>query len=452
MGIPLSALLQHYKRPEIQNALVAGADNKEVAVKFGDKGFGKRPDTLTYPNDVLNFAKKGATSFHASEEHWTNPLQLQPGVPKKELDNLRSGWDLILDIDCTILDYSKIAADLLIQALQHYDIDTFGIKFSGNHGFHIGVPRTSFPTRVHGMDTKNLFPDGPRRIAAFLGAKIKLFLAEKILEYEPIHTIAKRLNKPVAEIVQNNQLNPYAILAIDTVLISSRHLYRMAYSFNEKSGLVSTPIKPKDVLNFDKKTAQWDRIGEVRPFLTSSKSQEAVKLITESFDYTADTNLIMEEEKKHADIEDITTSIPVEHFPPCIKLLLQGMQDGKKRSLFVLTNFLSSVGWNKEQITALVQEWNKKNPEQLREVLIQGHLRYHDPHQKKMPPNCANPAYYPSLNICKPDNLCKKIKNPVNYAIVKFKQKNFANSDAARPHSAKFKRKNDDDNYNDDYA
>ena len=102
-------------------------------------------------------------------------------------------------------------------------------------------------------------------------------------------------------------------------------------------------------------------------------------------------------------------------------LLKNGLQDGRKRGLFILTNFLSSIGWNKEQIKQYIEEWNKKNHEQLREVIIQGHLRYHGD-QKRMPPNCANAAYYPSLGICKPDGLCKKIKNPVNYAIIKHKK------------------------------
>lgn len=420
MPIHISALLRHYKRSEIQEVMVSAGENREVAVKFGDSGFGKRPDVLVYPSDVLNFAKKGATSFHCSEEHWLNPLQLQPGVGKEVLNNLRLGWDLILDIDCLVLDYSKIAADLLIQALGHYGIEHFGVKFSGNHGFHIAVSRRAFPERVHDTPIKDWFPEGPRRIAAFLAEKIKPFLSQKLLEYEQVHSIAKRINKPISEIVQDNKLNPYAILAIDTVLISSRHLYRMPYSFNEKSGLVSIPIKPNEVLSFDKKTAEWDRISAVVPFLPEPKSQEATKLITESFDFTAKIEPIAQEEKFHKNIEELSSAIPLEFFPPCIRLILNGLQDGKKRSLFVLTNFLSSVGWSHEQIKECIENWNKKNAEQLREVIIQGHLRYHK--DKRMPPNCSNQAYYSSLGVCKPDEFCKRIKNPVNYAVLKFKR------------------------------
>ncbi len=59
-------------------------------------GFAKRPNILQYPQDVSEFAKDGATSFHVSEEHWNNPMELEPGMSKKKLDKLRTGWDLIL--------------------------------------------------------------------------------------------------------------------------------------------------------------------------------------------------------------------------------------------------------------------------------------------------------------------------------------------------------------------
>ena len=93
--IPISTLLKYYKRSDVQKAIVQAAENKEIAVVYGSKGYGKRPDILKYPNDVLTLAKQGATSFHCSEELWNNPLELHPGLSKTELDNLRIGWDLV---------------------------------------------------------------------------------------------------------------------------------------------------------------------------------------------------------------------------------------------------------------------------------------------------------------------------------------------------------------------
>ena len=63
----LSFSLMYYKRKEVQSAIVREAQDKECSVRFINEGFGKRPDILTYENDVLELAKKKATSFHCSE-------------------------------------------------------------------------------------------------------------------------------------------------------------------------------------------------------------------------------------------------------------------------------------------------------------------------------------------------------------------------------------------------
>ena len=76
--LPISKTLMYYKREDIRKAIVEGAKDKEIVARFNDK-FGKRPDTLQYPNDVLELAKQRATSFHASEELWRNPLAPDPG-------------------------------------------------------------------------------------------------------------------------------------------------------------------------------------------------------------------------------------------------------------------------------------------------------------------------------------------------------------------------------------
>ena len=107
--IDLSTALKHYKRTDIQEEMVLHAENKEVAIKYGESGFGKRPDVLKYPRDVLELAKQGATSFHCSEELWSNPLQLNTALKKNEMEELRTGFDLVLDIDCPFVEYSKIA-------------------------------------------------------------------------------------------------------------------------------------------------------------------------------------------------------------------------------------------------------------------------------------------------------------------------------------------------------
>ena len=138
----------------------------------------------------------------------------------------------------------------------------------------------------------------------------------------------------------------------------------------------------------------------------------------QAFDFNLKREEIVKEKGKQYEISE--EAVPEQFFPPCIKLILNGLSDGRKRSLFILTNFLTSVGWGYEQIEKRLDEWNKKNAEPLREVLIKGQLRYHKQKAKKiLPPNCSNSMYYKDFRVCVPDNLCQKIKNPVNYSRIK---------------------------------
>lgn len=419
--ITISQILKHYKRKEIQEAIIENAKDKEVAIKFGDKGFGKRPDVLRYPNDILELAKQGATSFHASEEIWKNPLRLDPMMKRKDMEDLRQGWDLVIDIDCKFLEYSKITADLLIKALKFQGVNSVSCKFSGGSGFHIGVPFKAFPSKVHEKETRLWFPDGARAVALYLEEMVRNPLTEKLLEGGGVEKVIKKTGKSFKEIVKKGVFDPFSIVGIDTILISSRHLYRMAYSFNEKSGLVSVPVNPNKVMDFRKEiaVAKNVRVSKFR-FLDKSKvvRNEAKKLLVQAFDF----NLKREEVKveKTREFEDFEEAVPEKFFPPCLHLILKGLTDGRKRSMFILTNFLTSVGWSYDQIEKKLDEWNKKNAEPLREVLIKGQVRYHKQRNKKiLPPNCANSMYYKDFRICVPDNLCPRIKNPVNYARVK---------------------------------
>ena len=113
-------LFKYYSDKRVQEALLKISKNREIAARFDDS-FGKRPDILQFESDIIEFVKKGATSFHFSEEHWSNPLLLKPGMTKAQLDSLRIGWDLILDIDGP-LEFSKITTNLISEALQFHDV------------------------------------------------------------------------------------------------------------------------------------------------------------------------------------------------------------------------------------------------------------------------------------------------------------------------------------------
>jgi len=419
-----STILLHYKRREIQEEMILHAKDKEVVGSYQGEGYAKRPDILRYPGDILELAKQGITSFHASEELWSNPLQLDPLLKKQEIESLRKGWDLVIDVDCPYWEYSKLITDLIIKALKHHNIKAVSCKFSGNKGFHIGVPFEAFPEKIAGEEVSKRFPEDIREIALYLKGMIKSVFLKKVFEMEKgdINKIAKNLGKEVKDIVSGKRIDAVKMIDIDTILISSRHLYRMPYSLHEKSGLVSVPINPDKVMEFEKERAMPEKVV-VNPrfrFLDriNVKSNQAKELFDRAVAERVNRESILDFQKKEIKEVDIPVeAVPEQFFPPCINNILKGIQDGKKRSLFILTNFLVSVGWSYDKIEELLKKWNKKNEEPLREVLLVGQIRYHKQQKKKiLPPNCQNQMYYRDFGVCKPDSLCERIKNPVNYA------------------------------------
>jgi DNA primase large subunit len=110
-------------------------------------------------------------------------------------------------------------------------------------------------------------------------------------------------------------------------------------------------------------------------------------------------------------------------FPPTVLKMLAGMQDGKKRALFILTNFLRSVGWGHDMIEERLLAWNKQNDPPLRESEITNHLRYHKQRaQTVLPPNFDNDIYK-DLGVLVHDELSARVKNPVQYVRLKLKQR-----------------------------
>ena len=97
-------------------------------------------------------------------------------------------------------------------------------------------------------------------------------------------------------------------LEIDTVLISSRHLYRMPYSLHEKSGLVSVPINPKNVLKFEKKDAIPANVKVEYQFLNREIIEPSAKrLLLQALDYKFKTK----EEDKPKNFDEIQIKNPI---------------------------------------------------------------------------------------------------------------------------------------------
>lgn len=406
----LSELIKYYSNPKISAELVAFAENREVALQFGDK-FGKRPDMLQFPADVTNAARRGATSFHCSEERWQNPLQLKQESTKKELDENRIGWDLIIDVDCKIFEWSKICAQLLLESLKFHEVSCASIKFSGGSGFHIGLLGLAL------SDERLAFPETPQIIAQYLKEFIRPHLADKIIEYEKdLRKIIEKSGKKKEELFKGDKFDPFAIIGIDTVAIALRHLIRAPYSLNEKKWLVSLPINPKELETFELDQAKPENVKVEIKFLDTSNVivGEASQLLLQVMDWWHSQQERQTGDKKPQAAFEFTEKVPKEQFPPCMQAILAGLPDGRKRGLFAVINFLKLAKWSWLEIETELKEWNNRNPTPLKTGYLQAQLNWHRRQVSKIPPpNCRE--FYKDFGVCKPNFTCDKIKNPVSY-------------------------------------
>ncbi|MFA7708027.1 MAG: hypothetical protein WCX73_03690 [Candidatus Pacearchaeota archaeon] len=502
----------YYSKPDVKKALFEFSKNRECIPRYFE-GFGKRPDTFQYDSDILEQVKKGATSFHCSEELWADPLEISTDSSQEQIKELRKGWDLLLDIDSPYLEYSKIYADLIIKTLEFHGINNIGVKFSGSKGLHIIVPWKAFPEQIYGQKTKDMFPEWPRLICEYLTEIIRPQLADKIFESESLKDLAKKTGKKEEELLIteclschrpaikknlitwfcsycknqivnlegtfnnrkkpkcpdcrkdlsevskreiyscefcniNSEKNPRnfaktrekteTLIEADLILVAPRHLFRMPYSLHEKTALASIVIDKNKIKDFQIKDANALKV-EIKNFYPDSIPGEAKTLLLQALDWKEQKNKKEAERKeenkqqinqnfetgnkelKKGEYKQVEIKNPTnEIYPPCIKLLLNGVKDdGRKRALFVLINFFKSLGVDEQKIVEILDEWNKKNYNPLKQGYIQSQLNWYRKKSARMPPNCDK-LNYNDLNICKPDELCRQIKNPVNYAIKKY--------------------------------
>ncbi|MGY4884116.1 MAG: DNA primase small subunit domain-containing protein [Nanobdellota archaeon] len=481
----------YYSRPEIQKVIFEFSKNREISPRYFE-GFGKRPDVIGYPGDVFELANRGATSFHCSEELWDDPLKIETGMNEKQLNELRIGWDLLIDIDCKYFDFSKKAARAIINVFKQHGIKNFGLKFSGSKGLHLIVPWKAFPKEIAGEKTKNLFPELPRKLLAYIRFKAEEEMKNLVSDEELDKFKETKIKKGIKcntckELAQEYELAEYAcpkcyrreskkifnsqkkdfkcpdcgsmfkikqsriiyeckkcnisskdrpenfsrhieidlfeLMGLDLIMVSPRHLFRMPYSLHEKTSLASVVLSDEELDDFDLKDADPLKI-QPKDFMPKSKENEASNLIREALDWLKENQISSGGPSKetlrgkYADFKPIKlASIKDEDFPPCVKLILKGIDDGKKRALFVLINFFRSIGMEKEEIEKRIYEWNKKNENPLKEGYVKTQLLWAYNNKPILPPNCKE--FYQGIGVCQPDELCNTIKNPVNYTVKK---------------------------------
>lgn len=490
----------YYSNPNVQAALLKFAKDREVVPMYFE-GFGKRPDSIQYPSDVNGLVKRGATSFHASEEIWEDPLELKSEITKKEMNNLRKGWDLLIDVDSPFLDYSKVATKLIIEALEQNGIKKYGLKFSGSKGFHIIVSGKAFPAEFDGLRAGEMFPEWPRAICSYLMDYIKKDYNIKAGEIsKDFEAIKKRTNLSEEELREVRCLNCNAnalkgklaifncdtcgltverknvkvtkrrmkclqnscagilipegerefyycenckdpeyenlelnsnkhpenfekfkgvsgakIASLDLVLVAPRHLFRMPYSLHEKTALASVVLTKEEIDNFSPQDANPMNV-KIKDFYPENEREEGRRLLKEALEWGKGRERIEKKivDKKYGTVKfkDIDYGKVEEgDFPPAIRNLLNGLEEGRKRGLFVLLTFLRSLNFSPAEINKRVREWNEKNEPPLKEGYVRSQIDWHLKQNRKiLPPNYSNDAFYKDIGLIKEK---QKTKNPL---------------------------------------
>ncbi len=513
----------YYSNPKLQQYLLEFGRNREVVPRYYE-GFGKRPDMIQYPSDIIGLVAKGATSFHCSEELWHDPLQIQSSMSPGEMNDLRKNWDLLIDIDSPYLDFSKIACELVCQELEEQGVREYGLKFSGSKGFHVIVSGIAFPEEFEGQKRNEAFPAWPRAIVGYLMSRIKpqygrklqalsinleaLQLRTKLTEADvteflcpnchlvvnpttkvtleckdcgatverPNMTVTKRIlkctncpgnfeiTKQEPFYVCNNcgtksvdlrqvsgdggtvvlsrsakeHSRQYSVEfertiagekvgEFDMVLVAPRHLFRMPYSLHEKTSLASVVIDKKQVASFSPKDAQPMQVV-LQPYIKETRPNSGIELLRRALEWKAkqeqqlmqsynaaaqnpNNNRVPGSSKKEYAQRDYS-HLTEKDFPQSIQKLLKGLDDGKKRGLFVLITFLRSIGWTKEKTDVIVREWNEKNKQPLREGYLRSQVEWHYKQRKQiLPPNYENDAFYKDLGLF---DKRPSVKNPLS--------------------------------------
>ena len=417
---------QWYKREWVADIISQDCSSREAMVMLRD-GRVKRPVSVESPGDVPILVEEGAISFHRTVEKFLDITEYTDVL----------SYDIIIDVDFNnselplqkqleaITTFAKHLIDFL------YDFgfkeNEIGIKYSGNHGIHIRLTTDLLEedATVFGIPVKRAFP----------------LFAKNVVEF--VNTLSLQIKAELADPVYN-------YVVIDTQVASPRHMIRSVLSVNEKLPGVSYPLAYEELqklpseytkykfpyaLELEEPSAEWTNIKSSNRIIDLIRLasiwvlfNEATTSYLRSQEYKT---LLKKLRKRKTGKIKITPELEEnEIFPPCIRNILSGLEDGRKRAVFILINFLSNIGWDWDRIEKKLWEWNEKNKDPIRERYIEyqldWHKRVYSQGKKYLPPNCDNETYYRdmvSVNgpVCQPDDLCSVIKNPLVYYLKKLK-------------------------------
>jgi len=298
-------------------------------------------------------------------------------------------------------------AEIILHFLNFNGIKNLGVKFSGSKGFHIIVPWKSFPKEINGIKTSDMFPQWPRIIMNYIIEKTKPQLIEKISEFT-------KPNKYIKDFSAPKEVMP------DLILVSPRHLFRCPYSLHEKTALASIVLTPEEIPTFELKHAEAMQ-AKIHNFMPEVIEGEAKELLMQALDWHKENykeegvKINSQGNKNYKPIK--LDKVSDEFLPPSIRKILEGVDDGRKRALFILLNLFRSIGMEREELEQRLGDWNKKNNVPLKQGYITSQLLW-SYRNKIVPPPNFDKDHYNAIGV-QPTQEELRFRNPVAYIVKK---------------------------------
>ncbi|MEK6875682.1 MAG: LAGLIDADG family homing endonuclease [Nanoarchaeota archaeon] len=338
--------------------------------------------------------------------------------PDESVRKIYSNYEKLFNSDISLVEVEDISKK---EKVKVYDVSVeeteafFGNYYpillhnSGSKGFHLIVPWKAFPKEINGLKTSDTFPYYPRIITQYLIEKTKPRLIKKITELTTP-------NKYIRDFQAPKEVMP------DIILVSPRHLFRMPYSLHEKTALASVVLREEELDNFQIKDADPLKIT-IRDFTPKSRENEAKELLVQALDWYKEQNkeepLQNQQRQTSSKFQPIKIINPSNSiFPPSIQKILNGLEDGKKRGLFILINFFRSIGLEKDELEKRINEWNEKNRPPLKQGYVKSQVIW-SYRNKIVPPPNYDKDYYKGIGIV-PTQEEMRYKNPINYISKKY--------------------------------
>ena len=188
-----------------------------------------------------------------------------------------------------------------------------------------------------------------------------------------------------------------------------REIKKLEAELKEKDGEYNEAFLKRDKEEMEKIEADKKRIKQTLTWLKERKREKEIMMKKYAITKTEKVSTM----PAFAPYFKSNVKVKEESFAPCIKKILGGIEDGRKRSCFTLITYLRLCKWSWEEIEEKLMEWGKKVG--LKEGILKSQLKWHKKQKPLLPANCSNDLFYKDIGICEPDEICKKIKNPINY-------------------------------------